>query len=247
MNSLMRGEKGVYCNIISRHVRTLSQYIAFQYPVMGWYFSTQKPGDAVGFVHDKSTCMFRYMEQVREGKKICFSAQEYGCSGAGFYLGFKSLGNKAGYFLAEKEKFKKSVEYGNAFYDAVKPIKTTAKYLILGKLQSISENVNIEVVNLWVDSLGLTGLVTLANYDRETNDNVIIPFASGCQSMWTIPYMEKDNKKPRAVVGCMDPAMRRYIKSDILLFSVSAKRLAEMAENVEGSFLQRSGWTAFLP
>lgn len=106
----------------------------------------------------------------------------------------------------------------------------------------IPENTNIEVINLWVSAVALARLVILANYDRPTNNNVIIPFASGCQSMWTMPYKEKTSQEPKAIVGCMDPAMRKHISSEVLLFSLPSERFVELAENAPGSFLQDGSW-----
>lgn len=56
----------------------------------------------------------------------------------------------------------------------------------------------IEVVNLWVDAVSLAGPVTLSNYDRPNNDNVAVPFASGCQSIWTSPIKILTRKNQKA-------------------------------------------------
>ena len=88
----------------------------------------------------------------------------------------------------------------------------------------------------------MSDLVTLANYDRPDNDNVVIPFASGCQSIWSIPYNEKDSKEPKCVIGCIDPAMRKHLPSDIISFAVPANRFVEMVENIPGRFLDKKSW-----
>ncbi len=168
--------------------------------------------------------MFRHIDNVANGKQLCFSAKLSGCSGAACYLGFKKPDKHAGGFLAEKEKFKSCIEYGEAFYKDIQAVTAKDNYLILARIQDIPQAMNIEIINLWVNALALTGLVTLANYDRATNNNVSIPFASGCQSMWTIPYKEKSKQTPKSVVGGMDPAMRKYISSETLLFSMPSER-----------------------
>ena len=73
--------------------------------------------------------------------------------------------------------------------------------VVLERIESIEDGIHIEVVSLWVDALSLSGLVTLANYDRPTNDNVVVPYASGCQSIWTLPYKQAFERLPKSVVG----------------------------------------------
>lgn len=184
--------------------------------------------------------MFGYINRLARAVPVCFSSENAGCSGASCYLGFKTPSKDAGRFLAEKEKFKKDAALGNAFYEKIGAPAAEAKFLIWETVDNCTEAANIEVVNLWVDAVSLAGLVTLANYDHPTNDNVNVPFASGCQSIWTIPYKEKYADKPKGIVGCMDPAMRKHLPSDVVSFSVTAKRFVEMTENISGSFLEHS-------
>ncbi len=186
--------------------------------------------------------MFSYINVIANGEPVCFSVQNTGCSGASCYLGFKTPSKDAGRFLAERERFKKDAVLGKAFYENIGAHAAEAEFLIWTTIDNTDEHAAIEVVNLWVDAVNLAGLVTLSNYDRPYNDNVGIPFASGCQSIWTIPYKEKHAEEPKGIVGCMDPAMRKYLPSDVVSFSVTAKRFIEMTENISGTFLEQSSW-----
>ncbi len=248
MHGMINKETGkrVDSRIVKSSLLKLTAYIPTELPPMGWYFSDRQPPDALVFEKDKWTCMFQHLGQVAAGKPLCFSSQLCGCSGAACYLGFKTPGKSAGSFLAQKEKFKKCVEYGEAFYIEIQAEKAKSDYLILSRIRDIPENTIVEVVNLWVDAMALAGLVTLANYDRPTNNNVIIPFASGCQSMWTIPYKEKSNRNQKAVVGGMDPAMRRFIAPEILLFSLSSERMIALSGYIPDSFLIDGCWKDLL-
>lgn len=234
--------KRVDSGIIKKSLQKITQYIPTEIHTMGWYFRSERPENALVFEKDKWTCMFQHIEQIANGKQICFSPDLTGCSGSACYLGFKTPGPHAGSFLVEKERFKKCIEYGQAFYNEIQAVKAREKYLILGRIQDIPDNTSIEVINLWVNATALAGLVTLANYDRPTNNNVIIPFASGCQSMWTMPYKEKTSREPKAVVGCMDPAMRKHIPSEVLPFSLPSGRFVDLVENAQDSFLQDDSW-----
>jgi hypothetical protein len=190
--------------------------------------------------------MFDRFHQPERGTLLCFSAACTGCRGAEQYLGFMQPSRGAGRFLAESEAFKLTAALGDAFYEAIDAPAPAAEYLVVQDLETVEDGVAVEVVNLWVDARSLGALVTLANFDRATNDNVIIPFASGCQSIWTLPYQEASRSEPRAVVGCMDPATRPFLPPDTLSFSVCARRFMELAGHAGRSFLARQPWRAAL-
>ncbi len=219
----------------------LLQHLSVKMPSTGWSFAYTTPADAVILENEPWTCMFSCINVIANGKPVCFSAKNTGCSGASCYLGFKTPSKSAGRFLAEKERFKKNVVLGQAFYENI-GAHAAEEFLIWETISKTDDHSAIEVVNLWVDAISLAGLVTLSNYDSTNNENVSIPFASGCQSIWTIPYKEKHAEEPKGIVGCIDPAMRKYLPSDVVSFSVAAKRFIEMTENITGSFLEQSGW-----
>lgn len=235
-SSTQRG-KHIDAQQVKRGIKRLMRHMPAKLPPMSWFFNDIAPDNA--FMPPKNiwTCMFEHIEKVCNGKPMCFASGQSGCSGASCYLGFTSPSTQAGRFLAEKEHFKKSTELGNAFYNDIQARPPETRFLIWQSLADMNNHTPVEVITIWTDGAGLAGLVTLANYDRVTNKNVIIPFAAGCQSIWTIPYKEKFMGEPKAVVGGMDPAMRQHLASDTVSFSVSAERFVEMTDNIPGSFL----------
>jgi hypothetical protein len=74
--------------------------------------------------------MFKYIDDVAKGYKMCFSESSVGCAGGSCYFGFSQPSEKAGAFLASNEKFKEKVAYGNAFYHQIKAEEPRNKYLI---------------------------------------------------------------------------------------------------------------------
>lgn len=92
----------------------------------------------------------------------------------------------------------------------------------------------------------LSALVILANYAREGMENVIIPWAAGCQTIGILPFREAKSAKPRAVVGLTDISARKYVRtllgSEYLSFGVAWEMFLEMEGNVEGSFLEKHTW-----
>lgn len=73
-------------------------------------------------------------------------------------------------------------------------------------------------------------------------EGVFTPMGSGCSSIVSYPYLEKDSQHPRAVIGMFDPSARPYVPKDVLSFSVPMKRFIGMIENMEESFLITDTW-----
>ncbi len=231
--------------IVKESLQKLSETVSFKYPAIGWYFSSEKIENAFIFKKDKWVCMCMYLKMViKKGKKIRFSGDNVGaCTGPAEYFGFRELTEDGGEFIAETERFKKSRCLAQDYYvESLKSIHPPKKeYVYMEKIENIEKNREIEVINLFPDLTGLASLIVLSNYDRKKNmENVMTPFASGCQSVFTLPYNEKFKKKPKSVIGLMDPLARHFIPEDMVSFSVPSNRFVEMANNIEGSFLDKN-------
>ena len=114
-----------------------------------------------------------------------------------------------------------------------------APYLCKAPKERVNDNETIEVINLFPDIAGLTTLTALAGYDRKENSgNVRVPFASGCQSLFTLPYDQGFKEQPYAVAGLSDPFARKFIPADMLTFSLPSLRFLEIVNNIQGSFLE---------
>lgn len=107
-----------------------------------------------------------------------------------------------------------------------------------------------ETVVFLADPDQLSALVILANYGREGMENVIIPWAAGCQTIGILPSREGKSIQPRAVVGLTDISARKYVRnllgSELLTFAVPREMFLEMENNVAGSFLERHTWRSLL-
>lgn len=102
------------------------------------------------------------------------------------------------------------------------------------------------IVSFVVDPDQLSALVVLANYARETLDNVTIPFLAGCQSIGIMPLKEAASPLPKAVVGMVDLSARLNLLASLgrglFTFSVPWAMFREMEANAPGSFLERPTW-----
>ena len=111
------------------------------------------------------------------------------------------------------ERYIKTPELVRQFIAGLPMIDIPSKYVMfkpLAEIEAAAEQPR--VVILFADPDQLAALVVLANYSRGDNENVIIPYAAGCQTACLYPYREAASKKPRAVVGLTDLSARLAIR-----------------------------------
>lgn len=145
------------------------------------------------------------------------------------------------------EGFKKTPELVSDFAKNLPMREVPARFVVFKPLSLLDPEREKPVsVIFFADTDQLSALVILANYARKGNENVIIPYASGCQTIGIYPYREHDSENPRAVVGLTDISARVFIRNmlgdGLMSFTVPYSMFREMESNVEGSFLERPIW-----
>jgi len=187
---------------------------------------------------------------VRKGRALCFDAEAIGCSGGQTYLGFREdEGPDTEYFLSceipgkvEGERYMKTPEI---VAEAVKfwpSFKAPARFIVFKRWDSLNESDEPDIVIFFACPDVLSGLFLLANFEEAEPNVVFTPWASGCSSIVTYPFLEKDSVRPRAVIGLFDVSARRYIPENTLSFSVSMRKFERMVRNMEESFLTTNSW-----
>lgn len=186
--------------------------------------------------------------------------------GMEFFCRFLSVGNRhwePGMQIAEQikpfvneeiyddfvngEAYVRTPELVMKFVECLPIVDLPCEYVVFRPLHEVDPELDKpEVVVFLADADQIAGLVVLANYDRDDNENVIIPHAAGCQSIGIYAYREASRELPRAVVGLTDPSARvqikRQLKDDLLSFAMPFAMFKEMEANVPGSFLERNTW-----
>ena len=176
------------------------------------------------------------------------------CPGGLAYLGFKKpmsgmkyyistgVKNEEGKVVIQGEGFFKTPEHGEALYASIPWFKNPSKYAVFMPLDQVKDY-EPELVIFFVKMDQLGGLVQLANYDL-LEKKTTLGVGSSCSTIITEPYSElKKEETPRAVVGMFtDILSRSHIKTDEASFTVGYKRLIQMYENIEGSFLELGAW-----
>ncbi|HAA04732.1 MAG TPA: hypothetical protein DCE18_15400 [Syntrophobacteraceae bacterium] len=149
------------------------------------------------------------------------------------------------------ERYVKSPELVNRFVDEL-PIQDIAlSFVVFKPLGSVEPDQAIpSTVVFVVNPDQLSALVVLANYARDSLQNVVIPFGAGCQTIGIFPLAEAKLAQPRAVVGLTDLSARKYVRNllgrEYFTFAMPWALFQEMEANVPGSFLERKTWQSLV-
>jgi uncharacterized protein (DUF169 family) len=149
------------------------------------------------------------------------------------------------------ERYLKTPQRVHQFIENLPITDIPAEYVIFKPLADVDPDQEApRVIVFFADPDQLSAMTVLANYDRQDNHNVIIPYAAGCQTIGIYPYREAQAERPRAVVGLTDLSARVYIRKqltdNLMTFAVPLSMFKEMERNVAGSFLERPTWQGLL-
>ena len=149
--------------------------------------------------------------------------------------------------FTQGERYLKNPDLVREFIQNLPIMDIESEYVLFKPLKAVdASREKIEVVVFLADMDQVAALTVLANYHRPSNDNVIFPFAAGCQSIGIHAFQEARSKTPRAVLGLNDLSARlsvkKLLKDDVMSFAVPYTLYLEMEANVEGSFLERPTW-----
>jgi hypothetical protein len=253
----------------------ISEALALKYMPMAIILTNERPSSAIQFKEGKFGCVMSMVAVAVHGRQAVFDRVTFGCPGGGTGLGFGNqyknlLGGEESFcqFLSASngdrepgmqtaedsndglsygEAYVKAPELAREFLDGLPMTDIPFEYVIFKPFNQVdagSETITTVVFLADIDQL--SALVVLANYGRPGSENVIIPFAAGCQSIGIYPYNEANSEQPRAVIGLVDISARvqikRQLKEDVMSFSVPFTMFQEMETNVPGSFLERNTW-----
>ena len=147
------------------------------------------------------------------------------------------------------ERYLKNPELVKQWLDELPLTEPESRYVLFKPLDHLDLTQETPAIMVFVaDADQISALVILANYSRQGMENVIIPWAAGCQTIGLLPFREAKSKNPRAVVGLTDISARKYVRkllgAKYLSFAMPWSLFLEMEDNVEGSFLQRPTWNS---
>jgi len=150
------------------------------------------------------------------------------------------------------ERYIKNPDGVRKYIDALPLTDIPAAYVVFKPLSAVDlTRETPQAVIFFANPDQLSALTVLANYGRGDNENVIIPYAAGCQTIGIYPYREAKLSRPRAVVGLTDLTARVYVRKQLgdpnfMTFTAPFALFEEMEQNVAGSFLERYTWQSLL-
>jgi uncharacterized protein (DUF169 family) len=216
------------------------------------FFYADNPGDVIKAKQPKAEhrCVMADIARARKGTSIAFNAASVGCSGGQKYLGFTDgFRQNFEYFLScgipgemEGERYKKSPEIVKDAMNNMPQFKAPGTYIVFKRWDKIDTSDHPEVVIFFAPPDVLSGIFTLVNFDEVEPNGVFAPFAAGCSTIVTHPYLEKSANRPRAVLGMFDVSARPCVAGDNLTIAIPINKFEKMVENMEESFLTTRSW-----
>ena len=231
------------------------------------------PEHALQFKEGAFGCVMALLKSAANGKTAAFTRRTFGCPGGGVGLGFGncyenfpggieqflSTGNREfcqtelGKAVAtrmpdieEGERYFKTPDIAKSFIESLPIIDIPEEYVVFKPLQETTQDEIPNVVVFLVNPDQMSALVVLANYARNTSENVIVPFAAACHTIGIIPLREAASENPRAVIGLTDVTVRNKFARDLLSFAIPYRMFLEMEADVTGSFLEKHHWQNLL-
>ncbi len=195
-------------------------------------------------------CLVCELVKVRKGTSLVITGRALSCSGAKYFCGYvKDRAPDFRYFLSSGkpggvpgERYKKSPEIVDAANNNAAHIPVDNRNYVFKRWDKLTRTDDPGVVIFFARPEILSGLFTLANFDRVDPNGVICPFSSGCGSIILYPWLEQQKEDPKAVLGMFDPSARPCVPVDMLTFAVPMKKFMLMIGYMEESFLITDTW-----
>ena len=238
---------------------------------MGLFYTDEKPGE--GFspkpidlptrekemkneikwpaVFADFSCVMGHIWRARKKKSIAyFSAEQFGCPGGAFWLGFnkpqtKTIINYVSTGIpnwTDGEWYCDSPDELGRIYEYLDPRPAPHKYCVVKPLTLFSPDETPELVIFFARPESLCGLHQLATFVTNDPEVVVSPWSSGCGgiAVWPLHYLNRGQSK--AVIGGWDPSARKYYKTDELSLTIPVQIVADMVNRYKKSFLNTKTW-----
>ncbi|MDT8358198.1 MAG: DUF169 domain-containing protein, partial [Methanomicrobiaceae archaeon] len=121
-------------------------------------------------------------------------------------------------------------------------LPTKGKKIVFKRWDTLTGDDRPDAVVFFARPEVLSGLFTLANFDRADPYGVITPFGAGCSSVVHYPWLEQQKDDPKAVLGMFDPSARPCVLPDVLTMAFPMKKFEKVIGYMEESFLITGSW-----
>lgn len=216
-----------------------------QTPLIGFYDAPDPSafGPLVRPAEGQWACIFMFYKAWLQGRRLHLTSDNYGCGGVGTYMFGVETRSRQEYidFLYGEERLKASGEIMGEWLDEIPCYRPEHPHIIIGPLQPDAYE-HLQTVTFLINPDQLSLLVTGAHYRHSgfSPPQVTAPFASGC-GLFGPAFADLD--RPGAVIGATDIAVRQFLPSDILAFTVTRPTFEQLCALDEKSFLNGPFWT----
>ena len=195
-------------------------------------------------------CLICQIGRVRNGTTLAFDARSITCGGGLMYAGYSDKRPpNFRYFLSHGkegvvggERYKQTPEIVDAWERLIPAFSSQGKDLVFTRWDKLDEKDNPEVVVFFARPEVMSGLYTLANFDRSDPNGVICPMGSGCSSIIYYPWLDQQKDDPKVVLGMFDPSARPCVPLDVLTMAFPMKGFLKVIGYMEESFLTTKTW-----
>lgn len=185
-------------------------------------------------------CFFKGLQEARQGQPLTLTADNVGCGGGKFYLGFTEMPEYVPKFVSLKERYKRTPDDVESFIVNKNVQRTSYKCLNFIRIDKMKTLNGIEGLLFFAEPDVLSGLCGWAFYDNNDDDAVVTRFGSGCSAMITSVFNENMCGGSSCFLGLFDPSVRVHVGANELGFSIPSSRLGTMLETIDSCFLNDS-------
>lgn len=155
--------------------------------------------------------------RARNGTPLVFDRNSVTCAGGLMYSGYcGEHPPNFRYFLSsgkpgvvDGERYKRSPEIVDAWEKLIPEFSTLGKNLHVTRWDKLTKSDNPEVVVFFARPEVLSGLFSIANFDRGDPYGVVCPMGAECSSIIMYPWLEPQKDEPKVVLGMFDPSARK--------------------------------------
>jgi len=204
-------------------------------------------------VFSRFSCVMGNIWRARKKKKAAyFSAEQSGCPGCAFWLGFmKPQTETIIHYVStgipgqmEGEFYCDSPDELRRIQTYIDPVPASGKFCVAKPLSLFTDNEKPEVVAIFARPETMCGLHQLATFVTNDPNVVTSPWGAACTNLITWPFKYLAKGENKAVLGGWDPSARKYFNTDELTFTVPYDMFRQMVKRFGESFLTTKTWTS---
>jgi uncharacterized protein (DUF169 family) len=204
-------------------------------------------------VFSQFSCVMGNIWRARKKRKAAyFSAEQSGCPGCAFWLGFmKPQTETIIHYVStgipgqmEGELYCDSPDALRRIQTYIDPVPASCKYCVAKPLSLFTDNESPEVVAFFARPETMCGLHQLSTFVTNDPEVVISPWGAACTNLITWPFKYLAKGENKAVLGGWDPSARKFFNTDELTFTVPYDMFLQMVKRFGESFLTTKTWAA---